>query len=135
MIPSEEYTKACNSMEGRFHSIYMQLGATQNPRTGNFNCWNKGGHSDGHDEDASLTVSNENGTYYCHCCQEKGNILTYYRTRIAKTEEEKKTSYFVRFAEQLTGVTVSERMPTVSELLPAPAPTLDSSLQKDAEDE
>jgi len=73
------FSLAGMQMENRYHEIYKNLGWKQSKANKNFFCINPGGHSDGADSNASLTVDNKTGMFYCHACGIKGNFQSYWK--------------------------------------------------------
>jgi putative DNA primase/helicase len=73
------FSLAGMQMENRYHEIYKNLGWKQSKANKNFFCINPGGHSDGADSNASLTIDNKTGMFYCHACGLKGNFQSYWK--------------------------------------------------------
>lgn len=79
----------------RYHQIYIDLGYEQS-RNGNFHCPNPNVHSDGKDDNASLSVNNETGQYRCHCCGIKGNLATFYKEFIAGSGNDRWDGHYTK---------------------------------------
>lgn len=82
----------------RYHELYQMLGERKGDKNQNFHCWNGAGHSDGEDSNASLSINNETGQYFCHGCMIKGNFITYYKQFIAGGPHDKWDGHFTKFA-------------------------------------
>lgn len=74
------------AMQGNYHNIYTKLGLEQG-RSGNFHCFNKTGHSEGKDNNPSLSINNDRGVYNCKTCGIKGNFQKYVTENVISAGE------------------------------------------------
>ena len=65
-------------LAGSYHNIYEKFGVKKGSGQ-NHHCFNKNGHIDGNDSNASLGINNETGQYNCFSCGVKGNLFTFWK--------------------------------------------------------
>jgi len=92
-----------SAAEGRYHELFIALGEVQ-AKNGNFHCWNPGGHSDGEDTNASLSISNSTGQWKCHGCSISGNLNTYFKKYIAESPQDKWGGSYTKFMCDILGL-------------------------------
>jgi hypothetical protein len=92
-----------SAAEGRYQELFQMLGEKQ-AKNGNFHCWNPGGHSDGEDTNASLSVNNSTGQWKCHGCSITGNFNTYYKKYIAGSPSDKWDGHYTQFMCEVLGL-------------------------------
>ena len=97
------YAAVDNKAANQYFRIYQDLGLKQSGN-GNFHCPNPGGHSDGADTNASLSINNEKGVYKCHCCGIKGNLTTMYKQYIAGSPSDRWGASTVKFLKDYFGL-------------------------------
>lgn len=69
-------------LSGRYLDIYEALGAKKGSTGTNYHCFNEAGHSGGWDNQPSMGIDNETGTFHCFACGEKGNLFTYWKDHV-----------------------------------------------------
>ena len=82
------YAEIDSRAEGRYHELLQLLGERRS-KNGNYHCWNHAGHSDGEDQNASLSLKNSTGQWKCHGCNKTGNFNTYFKEYVANSPNDK----------------------------------------------
>ncbi|MBL8027912.1 MAG: toprim domain-containing protein [Fibrobacteres bacterium] len=72
-------------MKGKWHEYYESRYKLQRGKNGNYQCPWPNNHNKG-DKNASLSVDNMDGVWFCHGCGEKGNAATMYKELFGNTD-------------------------------------------------